>query len=133
MLPFYLLSIVLNVFLGYVLAFCDETVEPGALALKFDNETLRLVTGGLSMGTGVLKLLSPVAGSVPVAGDLFPALANLAGGFILVFEFYRNRSSIITGAPERLGEFLEKKRKFAGFCCLAAAGLHFIFYPVLFL
>ncbi|MDR2181378.1 MAG: hypothetical protein LBN92_01725, partial [Treponema sp.] len=81
----------------------------------------------------VLKLLSPVAGSVPVAGDLFPALANLAGGFILVFEFYRNRSSIITGMLERMGELFEKNRKLAGFCCLAAAGLHLVFYSVLFL
>ncbi|MDR1390381.1 MAG: hypothetical protein LBJ31_10460 [Treponema sp.] len=133
MLQFYLLSIVLNVFLGCILAFCDGETEQGAPAFTLNNETLRLVAGGFSIGVGILKLLSPVANSVPVVGDLFPALANLAGGFILVFEFYRNRSSLITGAVERLGDFLEKNRRFTGFFCLTAAGLHFIAHQVLFL
>jgi hypothetical protein len=133
MLPVYFLSIVLNALTGYLLAFGREETEKEGLSLSLNNETVRLIIGVLSAITGILKVLSPVTGNIPVAGDLVPALANLGGGFILVFEFYRSRTTVASAAAERLGEIIEKNKKLTGFVCLAAAVLHFIFYPVLFL
>ncbi|MDR2048835.1 MAG: hypothetical protein LBP69_05220 [Treponema sp.] len=134
MLPFYFLTILFNAVLGYVLAFRQKEVrEENGFSLSFDNEVFRLVLGAASMFTGILKILSPVAGNIPVIGDLVPALANLLGGFILVFEYYRNRTTVHSEAVEKTGDMIEKNRKIAGFVSIGAAVLHFVFYSVLFL
>ncbi|MDR2553430.1 MAG: hypothetical protein LBD31_09745 [Treponema sp.] len=133
MLPVYFLSVLLNVLLGFLLAFGKEDAGGDGFSLNLDNETLRFVLGGVSFITGILKILSPVTGNVPVAGDVVPALANLAGGFIFVFDFYRKRSTLDSPAAARLGELADKHRKLAGYVCLGAGALHWIFYPVLFL
>jgi hypothetical protein len=134
MLPFYFLTIFFNAVTGYILAFRKaEDGEEDGFSFGFDNGMLRLVIGGASMLTGLFKLLSPVSGNVPVLGDLVPALANLAGGFILVFEYYRSRSSVASETADRIEKIAVRNRKAAGFFSIGAALLHFIFYPVLFL
>jgi hypothetical protein len=134
MLPFYLLTILFNAVSGYVLAFRSEEIrEEHGFSFSLDNEVFRFILGAASIFTGLLKILSPVAGNIPVVGDLVPALTNLLGGFILVFEYYRNRTTLRSEAAEKLGEIIEKNRKIAGFVSLGAAVLHFVFYSVLFL
>ncbi|MDR0585838.1 MAG: hypothetical protein LBG26_01210 [Treponema sp.] len=134
MLPFYLLTILFNAVSGYVLAFRqEETHEENGFSFSFDNEVFRLILGAASIFTGIFKILSPVGGNIPVIGDLVPALANLAGGFILVFEYYRNRTTVRSEAVEKMGDIIEKNRKIAGFISLGAAVLHFVFYSVPFL
>jgi len=135
MLPVYLLSVVLNALIGIILVFCKEEADKGALSFSLNNETVRLIIGGASFITGILKILSPVRGNIPVVGDLFPALVGIAGGFLLLFEFYRNKTS---GSPafdfmERFASLITRNRKISGFVCLAAALLHFLFYPIIFL
>lgn len=132
MMPVYCLSIVFNGLCGYILAFGGETGgETPAFSLR--NETVRLITGILTVIMGLLKILSPVAGNIPVIGDLVPALAGLAAGGILLFEFYRGRGTLDFIAVERIGELVEKYKKLTGFAAIGAAALHLIFYPVLFL
>ena len=137
MLPVYLLSVVLNGLVGIILAFCKEETETGAMSFSLNNETTRLVIGVLSFVTGILKILSPVQvhGNIPVLGDLFPALAGLAGGFVLVFEYYRSKASdaSILDYMERISSLITRQRKIAGFVCIAVAVLHFIFYPIILL
>jgi hypothetical protein len=133
MLPFYFFSIVFNALTGYILAFgkedADDTAEPG-FKLSFSNETFRLVLGVGSLVIGFLKLLSPVQGNIPVVGDLVPALTGLASGFILVFEYYRNRSSLESEQAEKIEGLIKPHRKIAGFGALGAAVLHFLLYSV---
>ena len=137
MLLVYLLSVVLNTLVGLILSFCKEEAEPGALSLSLNNETVRLVIGGLSFITGILKILSPVSvpGNIPVLGDLLPALVGLAGGFILLFEFYRHRvpDSSVFDYMERIAALIGRNRKISGFICMATAVLHAIFYQIIFL
>ena len=135
MLPVYLLSVVLNGLVGIILAFCKEETESGAISFSLNNETTRLVIGVLSFVTGILKILSPVRGNIPVIGDLFPAIAGLAGGFVLVFEYYRSKASdaSILDYMERIVSLITRQRKIAGFVCIAVAAIHFIFYPIIFL
>lgn len=128
--PVYCLSIIFNGLSGYLLAFGGDAGEEGPL-LSLRNKTVRLVIGVVTALMGLLKILSPVEGSVPVVGDLVPALAGLAGGFILVFESYRGARDFI--AAERIGELVEKHKKGTGYVCVGAAALHLIFYSVLFL
>ncbi|MDR2142796.1 MAG: hypothetical protein LBP29_00305 [Treponema sp.] len=111
----------------------EEAQGESGFLFSFDNEVFRLVLGAASIFTGLFKVLSPVEGNVPVVGDLVPALANFLGGFILVFDYYRNRATVRSEAVEKLGDIVEKNRKIAGFVSIGAAVLHFVFYSVLFL
>jgi hypothetical protein len=134
MLPFYFLTILFNAISGYVLAFRKEGIQgENAFSFSFDNEVFRLALGAASIFTGLFKILSPVAGNIPVIGDLVPALANLAGGCILIFEYYRNRTTLRSEAVEQLGDVVDKNRKIVGFVSIGAAVLHFVFYSVPFL
>jgi len=135
MIQFYFLSILLNALAGYIL-FTGDDVN----VLEFKNnfsikdETFKLVVGILAAVTGLLKLLSPVEGDVPVIGDLIPALAGLLAGFLLIFGYYQSRSSMeITEHVERIDRILGKNKKIIGAFALLAAVLHFLFPKVLLL
>ena len=133
MLPVYFLSVLLNGLSGGILAFGKEETEGGGFSFSLNNETVRLGIGILTFITGVLKILSPVVGNVPIIGDLFPAAAGLVGGFILAFDFYCRHNTIDSLSVERIADLISKNRKLIGFCCIAASALHFIFYPIIFL
>ena len=134
MLQFYFLAVVLNAIAGYLLFFGDEGE---ILELKNDflkGETFKLVLGILSVITGLLKLLSPVEGDIPIIGDLVPAVTVFLCGFILVFEYYKTRSTIeVPEQPEKIGKVLIGYKKIIGMAALVAAALHFLFPTVLLL
>ena len=139
MIQFYFLSIVLNALAGYILFSGDET---GALKFRGDfsdgftlkGETFRFVVGILSVIVGLLKLLSPVEGDVPVAGDLVPAITGFLSGFALIFEYYRGRASLDSSEhSEKIDKLLVSNKKIIGMASIAAAVLHFVFPRVLLL
>jgi hypothetical protein len=133
---FYFLSIVLNAASGYTLIGGDgKPGEGGGKGLWFSvaEGSPRLILGVLTALTGLLKVLSSVEGDIPVVGDLAPALAGFAAGFILIFEYYRERSALEPENTEKIGRLLIKNRKLIGFLSIAAAALHFLFPKVLFL
>jgi hypothetical protein len=135
MIQFYLLSILFNAASGFVLLCGDsgeERVVEAELHFSFRNETFRLVLGILTMVTGLLKLLSPVQGDIPVLGDLVPALAGLGAGFIVVLGYYQDRSSLGDERSLKITETVSRNRKWVGFAALGAALLHF-FFPQAFL
>jgi hypothetical protein len=140
MMQLYFLSILCNGLSGYILFSGDhgenESIENSAGVLRFSirNPTFHLVLGILSAVTGVLKLLSPV--KTPIFGDLAPAIAGIAAGFILIFGIYRrgvSSSLVEEGKLDRMGEGLLRYRKVLGLGMLAVAALHFLFPLALFL
>jgi len=135
MLQFYFLSVLLNALAGYILFTGDEkgVLEfKGNLSLK--DETVKFVIGILTAVTGLLKLLSPVKGDVPVVGDLVPAIMGFLCGFSLIFEYYRNRSTVeTTERAERIDRILVSNKKIIGIAGIVAAILHFIFADVMLL
>ena len=135
MLQFYFLSIVLNALAGYILITkdSDDVLKfKGGFSLK--DETFRLVVGILSALTGLLKILSVVEGDVPVVGDLVPALTGIFSGFILIFEYYRSRTSLrVSEQAEKVDRLLVANKKIIGVAALVAAALHFLFPKVLLL
>ena len=135
MLQFYFLSIVMNALAGYILLTGDEG-EPLVFknGLSLNNETFKVVVGVISVLTGLMKILSVVQGDVPVIGDLFPALAGFLAGFILIFEYYRNRTSLdgLEGV-EKVDRLLIANKKVIGVAAIVAAILHFLFPTVLLL
>lgn len=138
MIQLYFLSIVFNGLTGFLFFFGDfgdAIVTESEKKFSVAGDGFRLILGILAVVTGILKLLSPMSG-LPILGDLLPALAGIAGGFLLIYGFYRDRSSgnIDTeGLINHFGEILLHYRKTAGIILLAAAALHFIFPNALFL
>jgi len=135
MLQIYFLSIFLNALAGYILISKDEgVILEFKSAFNLKDETFRLVLGILSALTGLFKLLSPIEGVLPVIGDLIPAAAGLLSGFILIFEYYRSRSTLVdTEHTQKISRVFVGNKKIIGIAALAAALLHFIFPRVLFL
>lgn len=135
MLQFYLLSVVMNALAGFILITRDENdILEFKGGFSFKDETFRFVIGILSMITGLLKILSPVQGDFPVIGDLVPAAAGFFAGFILIFEYYRNRTSFgTTENSERIDRILVSNKKIIGFAAIVTAALHFLFPGVLLL
>ena len=131
MIQLYFLSILCNSLIGYILFGGNE--EGGALKIEIiNNPTFQLVLGILSMVTGVLKLLSPTR--FIILGDLLPAVAGIAGGFIMIFGISRkDNSSPTSGSLEIISASLLRFRKSIGLGMLAAAVLHFLFPNWLFL
>jgi hypothetical protein len=136
MIQFYFLSIFLNGLCGYTLiqnADDDSAAPDSGFRFSLYNETFRFVLGAATIVTGLLKLLSSVRGDVPVVGDIVPALAGLLSGFVLVFEFYRGRSSLDPEHTDKIEQVLVHNKKWVGYFALAAAALHFLLPTVLFL
>jgi hypothetical protein len=144
MVQFYFLSILFNALAGFYLvsesfgdkdkgeSFSKHSGHP-AIPAFLKSESLRLILGVLSMLIGLLKILSPTGGDIPVIGDLFPAAAGLVAGFVLVFDFYRNQSVLEEDQTVSAGRFLSNHKKVVGFTAIAAAVLHFLLPPVLLL
>jgi len=125
----YLLSVVFNGLAGYLFIFGDmgksDTAENSG---KFSFVSNFLVVGILAGITGLLKLLLPMS-EIPILGDLLPAVAGVAAGFILIFDFYRGHSSVVDveGNINHLGEMILHYKKPIGIILLALTALHFLF------
>ncbi|MDR1970903.1 MAG: hypothetical protein LBQ46_03185 [Treponema sp.] len=136
MIQFYFLSILLNALGGFLLFSNSEEGKGSAIEAEIhfslQNETFRLILGVLCALMGLLKLLSPIEGDIPVIGDLVPAAAGLVSGFILLFDYYHGRSFFEEG-DGRMRELITVNRRWIGFAVMAAAVLHFVFPRVLLL
>ena len=135
MLQFYFMSILLNALAGYMLVTGDKD---GLLEFKGDfslnDGNFQLIIGILSAVTGLLKILSPIEGDVPVVGDLFPGVIGILCGFLLLYGQYRNRSSDeATEQTERIERILVANKRIIGIAACIAAALHFLFPRVLLL
>ncbi|MDR2101158.1 MAG: hypothetical protein LBP43_01145 [Treponema sp.] len=136
MIQFYFLSIFFNAITGYILITDgdrDEESLGSGIRFSIRDKTLHLVLGILAAITGLLKLLSSIQGDVPVLGDIIPAIIGFVVGFILVFEYYRDHSSLDNEKYEKIEMILIKNKKFIGFVALISAGIHFLFPQVLLL
>jgi len=139
MLQFYLLSIVVNALAGYILFSNDEKSSlefrsSFTSEMALNNETFRLVLGILAAVTGLMKILSPIEGDIPVLGDLLIAITGFFSGFILIYEYYRNRSALeASNTSEGFGNALVSNKKIIGIAAIVTAVLHFIFPRVLLL
>ncbi|MDR3249016.1 MAG: hypothetical protein LBT39_09555 [Treponema sp.] len=129
MIQFYFLSILLNAATGFVL-FTNSGEGGGStieaeIRFSLHNETFRLILGILTAVTGLIKLLSPMQGDIPVIGDFIPAVAGLVSGFILLFDYYHGRSFFEEG-DGKVTQIITVNRKWIGFAAMVVAGLHFL-------
>jgi hypothetical protein len=117
MIQLYFLSVLLNGLAGYILLSGGRTEEAHIeTSLRFSphNQTFQFILG-----------------------DLVPALAGIAAGFILIFGFYREHASAVPseneGKLDRIGETFLHYKKAMGILLLAVSALHFLFPQALFL
>jgi hypothetical protein len=136
MIQLYFLSILFNGLTGFILISDrddrGESIET-SLRLSLNNDTIRLVLGILAAITGLLKLLSPAVENIPFLGDLIPGLGGLAAGFVLIFSYYRERSTLDSGKLEKIGDIFLKYKKWLGYVLIVSAALHFLFPQALFI
>jgi hypothetical protein len=130
MIQFYVLSILLNAAVGFVLIKGDSGEEDSLekeFRFSFRSETFRLILGIVTVVIGLLKLLSPVNDGMPILGDLIPALAGLGAGSIVLLDYYQNQSRLDDEGTSKIAEIVSRNRKWAGFAALGAALIHFLF------
>jgi uncharacterized membrane protein YkgB len=136
MIQFYFLSIFFNALAGFVLFTGGGDEDPGIqerLRISLNDETFRLILGILTVVTGILKLLSPVQGDIPVIGDLLPAAAGFVSGLMLIFSYYQEHRTLEAGRLEQVGAGFLSQKKWIGLAVMIAAALHFLFPQALLL
>lgn len=141
MVQFYFLTIVVNILGGLALAseYLEERI-PSLSGIKafFDGKSgIRVSIGVIAVVTGVLKLLSVTKGDLPVIGDFIPAISALLVGTALLFERYKEKSTLpadtetgIAGAVDRV---VLKNQNIVGSASIIIGLLHFLIPGVLFL
>ena len=127
----YLLSIVSTVLTGFVLSgdYLGERVPALATFRAWlENRGAAIVLGLATAAIGFLKLIVRAPGdTVPVAGDLLPAIAGLAVGVALFFEALLRKPATPERPVERYAKAVLSYRIPLGILGVAAALLHFLF------
>jgi hypothetical protein len=127
----YLLSIVSTVLTGFVLSGDYLGARVPALATFrawLENRGAAIVLGLATAAIGFLKLIVRAPGdTVPVAGDLLPAIAGLAVGVALFFEALLRKPATPERPVERYAKAVLSYRIPLGILGVAAALLHFLF------
>ena len=134
MLQFYFLSVSINVLAGYLLFFEEGSALEQKSGLPVRNELFKFVLGIIAALTGLFKILSPIEGDVPVVGDLLSAITCFLCGFILIVEYYRQRSLLgDSDQTEKIRGALVGNKKIVGAAAFIVGVLHFLFPKVLLL
>lgn len=139
MVQIYLLSVIANLIAGALLAArileTKVTALKGFVAFVESRPKMRLTVAIVAFAVGILVIMSPIDGDVPVVGDLLPAAAGLFMGYALWLEWFRERRPEIESWP-----FIQVSEKIflayrdqIGLAGMAVAFLHFLVPTVLFL
>jgi hypothetical protein len=127
----YLLSILANIVAGLTLA-GDYLGERFAFLASFknlrENRPAQIIVALFSVVVGLLKLIILSPGeTVPVAGDLLPALAGIVVGGTLLIEAFRQKVASSGEKIEKLSKAVLSYRVPVGIAGVCIALLHFLF------
>lgn len=118
--------------MGLILVFSVKNKEDYNVKYPFLRDpTFLLVLLIFSGIAAVFKLLSPVAGSYPLVGDIIPALAGIFGCVVFFDRWLKAAENQMT-IPVFITRILEFEKPI-GFFCLFAGITHLLFSQVLFL
>ena len=130
MAQFYLLSILANMIAGLTLA-GDYLGEKMPFLASFKNlranKAAQTIIAIASLVIGVIKLvvLSP-GESVPVVGDILPALTGIVLGGILLIEAFRPTVDSRSESIQKISKAVLTYRVPVGIAGVAVAFLHFL-------
>jgi len=130
MVQIYFLSILSNILGGFVLSAGHYSEKyPGFSSIQeFFGEKpgIRVTLGVIAFLTGFLKLLSVTKGDVPVVGDLLPSLSGLVIGITLLFDRYKEKSTVPSKMSERGDKLLLRNKTIFGTAGMVIGALHFL-------
>lgn len=127
MLQFYLLSVVANALAGTVLLVASQGERVPNLRDFLQRQSVKLSIGGLAIAVGVLKIfIRAPFDTVPVAGDLLPALVGIAVGLAIVAESWKGRGEQSSDVQQRVSKLTSFYRLPLGIGALATAVVHFL-------
>ena len=114
MFQLYLLTVLTNVLAGLALAtgFLTERFERFSEYTDFmGNAVYRIVLAVLSLLIGIINLFPTYSGDMAVLGELFPSLAGIVTGILLITEYISSRKS---DAESKTAELAGKVEKISG-------------------
>lgn len=129
MVQFYALSVFINFVSGLVLVYESKEDKPASISKISEivkQKSVLFTMGILALIVGVLKILSPTAGDVRVVGDLVPAFTGLLVGGVLLVDFFKSSSELVSETVDRLHKILLQNRKYVGMAAIITALLHFL-------
>lgn len=128
MLQFYLLSVITNALAGTtLLLIAGQGQKVPNLREFFQRQSVRFTLGGLAVAVGVLKIFVRAPfDTVPVAGDLLPAVVGIAVGIALVAESWNARGEQSSEVQEKVSKLTSFYRWPLGIAALATAVVHFL-------
>lgn len=149
MMQIYFLSIVLNVLAGLVLlsrkpsevhSESDNKKRPLQSANEalsenefFQNKSVCLITGILSLLVGVIKFFCVAKGGLIILGDLIPAVMGITAGFAILLNYYLTTATTEVNLPSVLKLIFVDNIYWLGIAAFAVAALHFVAPGVLFI
>ncbi|HVO40378.1 MAG TPA: hypothetical protein VMV03_15205 [Spirochaetia bacterium] len=131
MAQFYLLSILANIVAGLTLA-GDYLGEKMPFLASFknlrSNRAAQIVIALIAVVVGVIKLIVLSPGeTVPVVGDILPALTGIVLGGILLIEAFRSTVDSRGESIQKISKTVLTYRVPVGIAGVAIALVHFLF------
>ena len=129
MVQFYALSVLINFLAGLVLVFESKEDRPASITKIIEivqQKSVMFTMGILALVVGVLKILTPTAGDVPVVGDIIPAITGLLVGGVLLIDFFKTSSELNSETVDRIHGIFQQNRKYVGMAAIITAFLHFL-------
>ncbi|MCG8453144.1 MAG: hypothetical protein MI717_08190 [Spirochaetales bacterium] len=132
MFQLYLLTVLTTVLSGVALA-------SSFLAVRFDrfsdytefmeNSWYRLVLGAVTLIVGLINLFPTFPGDIAILGELFPSIAGISAGLLLVADFFANHrsedeESATADLAERVGRFSGPYQTAVGIASVVIGILH---------
>lgn len=114
MFQLYLLTVLTTILAGSALAsgFLSERFERFSEHTEFmANTVYRVILGSLTILIGIINLFKTYEGDIAVLGELFPSIAGIVTGLILLAEFINKRRE---DDDTKTAEIADKVEKFSG-------------------
>ena len=136
MVQFYLLSILVNLLGGFLLA--GDIISKKFASFEVRNKIIKseaytLIFAIIAGIAGIFKIISVYEGDLYVIGDLLPAIASFTLAIYFLCKYIFEKKGILEGTLGTIDMFIENYRILIGILCIIIAFLHFLFPRVLFL
>lgn len=130
MVQFYFLSVLANLLAGITLS-RDYLVEKIPFLKTFQEllgkRGVRATLGFVTAIVGVFKLIvQPVGRSVPVVGDVIPALMGITLGGALLVDFFKERVTVSAETLDKVQAAVKSYQVPLGMAGIGISLLHFI-------
>jgi len=136
MVQFYVLSVLVNLLGGFLLAgdIISKKFSTFDLCNKIlKSETYTLILTIIAAVAGIFKIISVFEGDLYIIGDLLPAAASFTIATYFFCKYLFEKKGVLEGALGSIDLFIEKYKSLIGIACIVIAFLHFLFPRVLFL